>query len=134
MLPVDNESLFYRIALTFVKDIGPRRAKALIEQFGTAAEVFKASLKDLKRVDGLNETRVKAFKDPEVLARAEQELSFVEKHDIQVLWMEDDAYPQRLKNCTDAPVLLYYRGNASLNSQKLVAVIGTRKSTDYGHR
>jgi DNA processing protein len=134
MLPVNNEALFYRIALTFVKDIGPRRARALLAQFGDAAEVFKAPLKELKRIDGLTESRVKAFKDPEILAQAEKELNYVEKHGIRVLWMEDEQYPQRLKNCTDAPILLYYNGNADLNIEKVVAIIGTRKSTDYGHR
>ncbi|WP_276134651.1 DNA-processing protein DprA [Polluticoccus soli] len=134
MLPVDNETLFYRIALTFVKDIGPRRSRTLLEQFGDAPAIFKAPLKELKKIDGLTETRVKAFKDPQVLAQAETELKYVEKNQVQILWFGEDTYPQRLKNCSDAPVLLYHKGNTDLNAQKIVAVIGTRKSTDYGHR
>lgn len=134
MLPIDNEALFYRLALTFVKDIGPRRAKALLAHFGDAAAIFKAPLKELKHIDGLSEVRAKAFKEPAVMEQAEKELHYTEKHGIQVLWMDDTNYPQRLKNCTDAPVLLFYNGNANLNEEKVVAIIGTRKSTDYGHR
>lgn len=133
MLPnPDTNSLLYQIALTFVKDIGPKRAKVLLNHFGNAADIFKAPLKELKSIEGLGEVRAKAFRDEEVMKQAEKELAYIEKHDVQVLWMEDEAYPKRLTNCTDAPVLLYYKGNANLNAAKVVAVIGTRKYTDYG--
>ncbi|RYD89385.1 MAG: DNA-protecting protein DprA, partial [Sphingobacteriales bacterium] len=46
----------------------------------------------------------------------------------------DQAYPKKLKACADAPLMLYYKGSADLNQQRMVAVIGTRKNTDYGLR
>lgn len=134
MLPIDDKALFYRLALTFVKDIGPRRAKALLAHFGDAESIFNAPAKELKHIDGLTEIRAKGFKDPAIMEQTEKELRYAEKHGIQILWIEDEAYPKRLKNCIDAPILLFYKGNADLNEEKIVAIVGTRKSTDYGHR
>jgi DNA processing protein len=51
---------------------------------------------------------------------------------IKTLFLTEADYPQRLKNCNDSPVLLYYKGNADLNAEKIVAIVGTRKATTYG--
>jgi DNA processing protein len=134
MLPVADENLFYHIALTFVKNIGPRRAKLLLQHFGNPIHIFKASLKQLKQVDGLGETVARSFKDEEILQKADKELQYVIKHGIGVVLAEQEEYPLRLRNCLDAPILLYYKGTAPLNSEKTIAVIGTRKYTDYGNR
>jgi DNA processing protein len=127
-----NEELLYRLALTFVKHVGPVTGRILIEQYGSAMAVFKAPLKELKQVSGMNEQRVKGFRDEEVIHRAEQELTYIDKQHIQAVWIGDDNYPERLKACTDAPILMYYKGNGSLSTQKTIAIVGTRKSTEYG--
>ncbi|MCB0696838.1 MAG: DNA-processing protein DprA, partial [Chitinophagaceae bacterium] len=134
MLPETDHELFYRIALTFVKDVGTITACKLIEHYGSAEAVFKAPLKELKTLTGLGETRTKGFKESAVLTRAEEELTYIEKNNITVVCRYDDDYPPRLKSCVDAPLLMYYTGNAELNPEKVVAVIGTRKYTDYGQR
>jgi DNA processing protein len=71
----------------------------------------------------------KYFQDFE---RAEEEHAFIEKYKIQPLFINDRHYPQRLLNCYDSPTLLYYRGDANLNTARTVAIIGSRSHTDYG--
>jgi DNA processing protein len=66
------------------------------------------------------------------LAEAENELKFIDKHKIKVLFYTDKDYPQRLLQCYDAPLLLYYLGNADLNSQRIISIVGTRNATEYG--
>ena len=63
--------------------------------------------------------------------RAEEEAKYVAANDIQVLTVIDDAYPSRLKSCTDAPLVLFYKGNADLNSKRIVNIVGTRHATIY---
>ncbi len=134
MQPKDeHEELFYQLALTFVPGIGARIGRALLERFGDAVSIFKTPLKELKHVEGIGEIKVKGFKDDEVMKRAEKELGFVLKNDIQALYSNHN-YPARLSNCSDAPILLFYKGNADLNAAKTVAIVGTRKNTDYGHK
>ena len=134
MLPKEeHEELFYQIALTLVPGIGAKTGKALLERLGNAVAIFKAPLKELIRTDGVTEVRAKGFKNADVLKRAEQELNFVLKNEIKALY-QNHQYPVRLSNCSDAPLVLYYKGIADLEATKVVAIVGTRKNTDYGHR
>lgn len=134
MLPDNDQELFYRIALTFVPETGPITARRLTEHFGSAEAVFKAPLKELKTVSGLGEVRAKAFRDESIFSQVEEELNYIQKHNVSVIWLHDEGYPERLKNCADAPLLMYYIGSATLNPEKTVAVVGTRKYSDYGQR
>ena len=76
---------------------------------------------------------VEALKDMDHLrARAEQELNYCLQHDIQTLCMNDEDYPQRLRECVDAPLLLYFKGNTKLNARHTINLVGTRNCTPYG--
>lgn len=68
----------------------------------------------------------------EALQRAAAERTFVEKNGIRVLTMNDRDYPTRLRACPDAPILLYYKGTAELNQQRVINIVGTRQCTSYG--
>lgn len=129
----EHEELFYQLALVLTPGIGARTGRSLLEHFGSATEIFKTPLKQLKTIEGIGEIKAKGFRNDEILARAEKELAFVLKNNIQVLSI-NGRYPRRLANCSDAPVLLFYKGNADLDAQKVVAIVGTRKLTDYGHQ
>ncbi|MBQ6653298.1 MAG: DNA-processing protein DprA [Prevotella sp.] len=68
----------------------------------------------------------------EPLRRAEAELEFCEHNGIRPLAMNDTDYPLRLRECDDAPLVVYYKGSATLNPQHVVCIVGTRHSTVYG--
>ena len=67
-----------------------------------------------------------------VRKRAEEELEYAERHAITVLTPLDDGYPRRLKECDDAPLMLFYKGTADLNATHIINIVGTRHSTPYG--
>ncbi|MBE2288716.1 MAG: DNA-protecting protein DprA [Chitinophagaceae bacterium] len=129
----DHEELYHQLALSYVNGIGGKMGRMLIEKFGSATNVFKVPLKELKNTDGIGEIKAKAFKDSEVFAYAEKEMAFLMQHDVKVLCLAG-TYPQRLTGCSDAPLLMFYKGTAGLEAKKIVAVVGTRKNTDYGHK
>lgn len=64
-------------------------------------------------------------------SRVEEEAEYVEAHGIQVLAVDDDRYPSRLKDCSDAPLVLFYKGNANLNRKRVINLVGTRHATIY---
>ena len=63
---------------------------------------------------------------------AETELAYNQAHGIQTLAMADTAYPYRLRECDDAPLVLYYKGTADLNGSRVINIVGTRRVTIYG--
>ena len=68
----------------------------------------------------------------EARKRAEVELEYDLRYGIEPIPMNDDRYPQRLKECDDAPLMLFYKGNADLNQQRVINIVGTRQCTPYG--
>lgn len=127
-----KDELYYRIALTMIPELGPVRAKSLIGYFGDASSVFKAKKKELATIEGIGEVRAKYLKDWDAFKEVDDELLFTDKHHIEILFITDKAYPQRLLHCYDPPTLLYYRGNTNLNSSKIISIVGTRNHTEYG--
>jgi len=125
-------SLIHQIALTLVQNVGHVTAKSLLASFGTAEAVFSASLEELLQVEGVGTVTAGQILRTDALRVAEQQLKLLEKHQVEPLFYTDERYPQRLKHCFDAPVLLYYRGTADLNHPRIVSIVGTRMATSYG--
>ena len=128
----DQETL-YMMALTQVPSLSLTNLHLLIDELGSASAIYE-NRKNLKQV--LPSASPKLFDGMgdfcNYLKRAEEELEFCRKGKIRCLGLNDEDYPQRLKDCNDAPVLLYYRGSANLNSQHIVSMVGTRQITNYG--
>ncbi|MCY7291193.1 MAG: DNA-processing protein DprA [Ferruginibacter sp.] len=124
--------LLYQIALTLTPNIGDVRAKALIETFGDAESIFKASKKQLETIDGIGTIAANSIKYFADFKICEEEMAFIEKNKISTLFITDETYPKRLLNCYDSPTLLFYKGNANLNTTKIISIVGTRNNSEYG--
>lgn len=129
-----DQELFYHIALSQVDNIGYVHARRLLQHFHSAEKVFHATAKELTAIEGLGQKRIGSLKEGINSKRVQKELAFIGKHGIQPLMWHTDAYPSRLTDCYDAPLILYAKGNKDLNPEKSVAVIGTRKNTEYGRK
>lgn len=128
-----TQEQLYAIALTQIHGVNAITAKLLYEKFGSATALFE-NRNDIRCCFPEATTRmVEALKTfDSYLRRAEKELEFVEKKNIKLLTLNCDSYPQRMKCCDDAPVVLYYCGNGELNKVKVVSMVGTRKCDEYG--
>lgn len=122
------------LALNFTVGVGVVTLRNLIRHFGSSQSVMEAPEEKLRLVDGIGNKVSTAIMNSRAAAyeRAKRELEFIEKHQIQLLTLSDSAYPRRLKECYDAPWILYYRGNADLNGSRVVSIVGSRKATHYG--
>lgn len=127
-----SNELFYALALTRAEGIGDVFAKKLLERFGSAENVFSATKKDFTDVSRLSKVAVKAILSKASFKTAERELSFIEKQNINVYYFGNEDYPNKLKHCADAPILLFAKGNFDLNNRKILSIVGTRKITSYG--
>ena len=125
-------SLTCQIALTLLKAIGPVTAKHLLSHFGTPEAIFAATRAQLAEVEGLNVSKITAILQSDALKLAAEHADLLQEHQVKVLFYTDENYPQRLKECADAPILLYYKGMADLNHPRIVSIVGSRRATPYG--
>ena len=130
----NDDTLIHQIALTLIPGIGSVLSKNLLSYCGNAESVFSEKLHRLQKIPGIGPRNAKMIKGSNELKRAEKELEFIRKNNISPLFFTDKNYPSRLKHCPDAPVMLYYLGNADLNSSKILGIVGTRKASEYGKK
>lgn len=132
-MELNLKELPYQIGLTLLPNIGDVLAKNLLSYCGSAGEVFKTKEKLLQKIPGIGQSNARHIVgNRDVLKRAEEEVEFILKYKIKPLFFSDNDYPQRLKYCNDSPVLVYYKGTADLNAEKIIAVVGTRLPDEYG--
>lgn len=127
-----QDEQIYTLALTRIPGLGLMGAYNLVRTLGSASAIFQHR-KELKELlPEVSDKLIKALDCPEAFHRAEEELKYAEKNQIQCITLNDAAYPSRLKECEDAPLALFYRGNAPLNALKVISMVGTRHATAYG--
>jgi len=128
------DQLPYYIALSLIPGIGCINAKSLIAYMGSVEAIFEAKESQLKKVPGIGEFLAKSIVENRNLERGREEMVFLEKHKINTCTYHDFDYPTRLRNCTDAPLVLFGKGKLNWNTEKIVAIVGTRNATDYGKK
>ena len=129
-----TETNLYEIAIGFIPGIGNYLTRQLISYCGSPEAVFKTKKQKLMNIPGIGETLADQILKKEVLQEAEKELKKVEKEGAQVLFFTHPAYPQQLKAIGETPSMLYFKGEMDLNAQRTIAIVGTRKATEYGRQ
>ena len=124
--------LKYWLWLTNLPGLTNRSQWLLMEQFSSPEEIYYADEERLRLVEGLGSEQAALLQDKS-LQRAEEILTQCAAKEIFILTAYDAAYPARLRNIYEAPLLLYGKGAMPLfDDEAAVAVIGTRKCTPYG--
>lgn len=127
-----NQERLSFLALHLTPGIGDYLVKQLISYCGSAEVVFKTPKGKLLKIPGIGPATAEALKASSSFQLAEQELTKAEQEDTEILFYTDKKYPHRLKEIEDAPSVLYYKGTLDLNTEKSVAIVGTRQATEYG--
>jgi DNA processing protein len=126
------EDLPYKIAISLIPGIGAVTARNLIAYVGSVEGVFREKEKNLLKIPGVGEINARRVANQQVMDQAQREVDFIGKNQVRPYFYLDEDYPDRLKNCTDAPIILYMKGNANLNENRVISVVGTRSATNYG--
>ncbi len=126
------EPLVYKIALTLLPGVGSMRIRSILGHVGSPENFFREPAKSLLGIPGIGGHLVSRSIREKVLEQAQQEMIFLEKNNIRTVYFLDDDYPQRLKQCEDAPVIIYVQGDTCLDARKILSVVGTRRATSYG--
>lgn len=125
--------MLYAIALSQIKGIGTVTANKLLELTdGDSKALFALDNKEVKKIGAHTHKLLSAQAKKQALLLAEQELRFMEKNGITPLYFKAPDYPSRLKECKGAPIVLYSKGNANLNTLRCISIVGTRQPTQTG--
>lgn len=128
-----EQEIFYAMALTRLTNFNFQQALELYKAAGSAQRLYEHRHDVGDIIEDCSPRLVTALKDwGDAMKRAEFELKYMEEHHIRAFSLFDDDYPQRLLDCVDAPLVLYYKGRANLNQQKVINMVGTRHMTRYG--
>ncbi len=128
-----NETL-YRVALKNIPKVGAVIARNLVSYCGSVEAVFHEKRSHLQKIPGVGPTLISNICSKSILIDAEKELDYIEKHDIKLYFYLDQDYPKRLAQISQAPILMYAKGNMDLNANRIISIVGTRKPTHYGKR
>ncbi len=130
---MNEQQLLYNIALTRIGHFSLASALHLYRTLGSGEEIFLHRNEAQDILPDCSPRLIDNLKDwSEPLKRAEVELEFCRNNNIRVLCLGDDNYPKRLEDCADAPLVMYYKGNANLNQSRVINIVGTRHCTTYG--
>jgi DNA processing protein len=112
-----REEWLNRIAITWCNRTKQRQLRQILDRYGSATESIAHHPEMISRA---------------AIEHAQKELDFIEKHSVQLYYYKDSNYPYRLAQCTDAPLLLYAKGNVEVNPKHVVSIVGTRMPSEQG--
>ncbi|WP_299004970.1 DNA-processing protein DprA [uncultured Tenacibaculum sp.] len=129
---MNSEKLLALLRLQATKNVGDILAKKLITTVGSVEQVFLEKKNVLHKINGIGTHVTQHLFDDNNLKRAEEELNYIQQNNITFSYFLEDDYPQQLKHCIDAPILLFKDGNLNLNNDKIISIVGTRNMSLYG--
>ena len=118
--------------LLTIQNIGPGRIRRLFQVFENLAQIRKAPVQSLIRIESIDlklASQIKKGGNPEIV---QEQLKLIEHHNIDYLTIWDKNYPIRLKQIPDAPPVLFYKGSMKPAESNSIAVVGTRNPSNYG--
>lgn len=121
----------YLNALNKVSGVGPKKLKTLIDYFGSGEKIWNASHKDLAET-GIDTKTISNIISQREKINPDSELELLQKENIRILSINNDSYPDLLKEIPSAPPLLYVKGDFNFNESPMLAIVGSRKLTAYG--
>lgn len=120
---------YYLLALTRIEGVGCVTARRLLHHFKDPEAVFKASGRELSAIAHIGLLTARKITSFSGFDLVEKELDFIGKNNIEIVSFFDDAYPKLLKQCGDAPMVLFKRGAFDLQLHNSISIVGTRKMT-----
>lgn len=129
---MERSELVYACALNEIFSYNCAKALDLISLFPSLEDIFRLAKGELDDILGKESYYTDKILSEETLRKCEEEIEWAAKHGIRILYYSDREYPKRLKECRDAPLVLYTKGNTDLNCKRVISIVGTRKISPYG--
>ncbi len=120
------------VALNLIEGVGPIRVRQLLEHFGDAPAILRASRQQLLQVRGIGEDTAESIVNWEKNVKLSGELKNIADFGCHVVTQSDPEYPEMLRQIYDPPIVLYVKGTLTAKDKNSVAMVGSRMTTPYG--
>ena len=127
---MDSHEAF--VALNLIENVGPVRVRQLLEHFGEAVAILRASRQQLLQVRGIGEETAEAIANWEKNVDLAAELKRIKEFGCRIIAQDDTEYPELLRQIYDPPIILYIKGELLVKDKNSVAMVGSRMTTHYG--
>lgn len=123
------EERVYAFWLHTLRGIGLRKANALLQLYGSAANIYYGDKEKLSEIPCLNSKDIMSLSHPEPIKKMADRLAVLEERGIYFCYKEQDDYPEKLREIPDAPFGLFFRGHLPPQNRLTVAVVGGRNAS-----
>jgi len=120
------------IALIRADGVGPKTFARLLKHFGSIEAVFEGSVAELTKVKGVGLRTAERMKASFGKFDVRKELAMAEKLGVDIIHCGDKTYPPALRAIYDAPPVLYVKGTLERSDSLGVAIVGSRRCSNYG--
>lgn len=126
------ENKNYWIWFSLIKELGSKRKQKLLESYKTPEKIYKLTKKELIATNGIGEKIVENILKSKDEGYLKKYILYMQKHNIDIININDENYPKILKEIYDPPISLYIKGNKNILNNTSVAIIGCRQASQYG--
>ncbi len=126
------DEIVYACAINRIFSSSCLNARKVIDLHPSPAYIFSLDVHDLRSLFPGHPQIAGQVHDKQLLESCAREIDWCRKYGIRTIFISDREYPERLRNCEDAPVLLFHKGTADLNPARALSIVGTRRATSYG--
>lgn len=131
---MEYDELVYACALNRIFNYACDKARMVVSRFGSPSDIFRLNRRELTEIFGESSQFVNSILDISYLKMGEKDVEWAKGNNVRLFYIQDRDYPERLRECQDAPVILYFLGECDLNSRRLVSIVGSRNATEYGKK
>lgn len=122
----------YWVWLSLIKGLGAKRKKDLLQYFATIKDLYNAKEEELLKIPGIGKKYANIILNFELKKNVDKHIEFMKKNDVDIISIQDNQYPEILKNIYDPPLSLYIRGNKKILKGNNIAIVGCRECSQYG--
>lgn len=123
----------YWIGFNIVKGIGPAKVRALLDHFGDLEQAWRADKAELRRI-GFDKRTINSFFETRATIDLDREVAKLAQHGVRMVCWESADYPETLRHIPTSPPTLYIKGELTERDRWAIAIVGTRKLTEYGRQ
>lgn len=124
----------YWIWLSLINGLGAIKKKKLLEIYEIPEKIYGLKKEELLEIEGIGEKLADKILNEEIRKSIPKHIEYMQKNNIDIININENDYPQLLKQIYDAPISLYIKGDKKILNNKSIAIVGCREASEYGKK